>query len=778
MARNRKSKSKQSKRRVARKPKARKNAPGGRQDASPGTAAGSQAGSTPNVKPDPTQTKIFPRNLTARAEFRVTGNPIVTRPEDAVANCFPGLELDVRNLDRRFFPGLVFNFVELGSNNKLVQCGAKLAYVDDAEDPDLEFNLKETQNRLYGVMNIPPKVAKALSGRFTDTLKASLRSGDWFLDWIEQDKKRLSMKGLSGLEVWRLVRGLEPGLVSIGLRRRKGGSKTITLHGWRRLYTDPTTGVISGAYQPGELMQGLCSPWQHDFRDCYCHYWASNRPDLVFGDLYPGEPVLPDGEAEDPSLNRRLDWMRANRSRELAVGAFAIIEENRPYQFDHYQINKEWQNLNIVLNGREIDSVHLTQPEDTANPYGSPEELGEQLRGFLAPLEASFMLSYLYARFSLRDPDDRAVRKNDLRDALTLAREYLLLTAINEMQHLRWVNEILWELSKAGTIHGYKYEPVIRLAGRMPQGIGGPFQGKKPQKKADIPAYVEAVKAYAKSKHTIQPYPADETAIAKAIVEFGSAVLEFEQAVDEFERNYPVPNRARIEFNKAVDEFAQSPPDEPPQKALDDFERALDKFEHRVRAPRQALDKFNQACGKLTKAFDKFKKEHPTVDPNEWRKNGPYPLTVEMQQTFINVERPYAVIDTTYARVAATLDQPGKYPPQLVGLARRILQDGVQHEARFIAIQAALKPFEEDEYLQGIKLGDPTEPKIKTVLHLRDKIIVALREAYGLAARDEIGSSNKEIAAARTAMQDLLKQSEDLAKAKIGVPFFADWPAR
>ena len=179
----------------------------------------------------------------------------------------------------------------------------------------------------------------------------------------------------------------------------------MALHGWRRLYTDPTTGVISGAYQPGELMQGLCSPWQHDFRDCYCHYWASNRPDLVFGDVYPGEPLLPDGEAEDPSLNIRLDWMRADRSRALAVKAFGIIEENRPYQFDHYQINHEWQKLNIVLGGREIDSVRLSEPLDAANPFENPGELAEWLRTCLAPLELTFMFEYLYARFSLRDPE-------------------------------------------------------------------------------------------------------------------------------------------------------------------------------------------------------------------------------------------------------------------------------------------------------------------------------------------------------------------------------------
>jgi hypothetical protein len=316
----------------------------------------------------------------------------------------------------------------------------------------------------------------------------------------------------------------------------------------------------------------------------------------------------------------------------------------------------------------------------------------------------------------------------------------------------------------------------------MPQGIGGPFQGsfqgKKPQKKADIPTYVADVKTYAKNKRTIQPYLADETAIAKAIIEFESAVLEFEQVVDEFERDYPVPKKARSEFNGAVDKFTQSHPDEPPQKALDDFKQALDKFKraHLVQPPRHALDKFNAAIDKLKEAFDKFRKEHPDVDPNEWRKQGPYPLTANMQQTFINVERPNAVVDSTYARVAATLDQPGKYPPHLVGLARRILQDGVQHESRFNAIQGALKPFKEELYLRDMKRGSATASKVRAVLDLRDKIIVALREAYSLAARDDIGKSNEGIAAARTTMQELLDKGEQLADAEIGIPFFEDWP--
>src|SRR5713101_4246864 len=54
--------------------------------------------------------KIFPLNLTSRAATMVTGNPVTTRLEGGVGNCYPGLEFDHRNLDRRFFPGLVFEF--------------------------------------------------------------------------------------------------------------------------------------------------------------------------------------------------------------------------------------------------------------------------------------------------------------------------------------------------------------------------------------------------------------------------------------------------------------------------------------------------------------------------------------------------------------------------------------------------------------------------------------------------------------------------------------------
>ena len=168
MARKRRLKSKRSKRRVARKPAAEN-------QSSPDAGADLQSALAPSETSDPTQTKIFPRNLTARANFHVVGNPIVTRAEDAVANCYPGLELDIRNMDRRFFPGLVFNFVEQGPNNELVQCGAKLAYVDEAEDPDLrarprgdsESPLRCHENPTEGMPRLSPRSSRTRSRRLS-----------------------------------------------------------------------------------------------------------------------------------------------------------------------------------------------------------------------------------------------------------------------------------------------------------------------------------------------------------------------------------------------------------------------------------------------------------------------------------------------------------------------------------------------------------------------------------------------------------------------------------
>jgi hypothetical protein len=386
--------------------------------------------------------KIFARNLTARAAYRVPGNPVVTRPEDAVANCFPGLEIDVRNLDRRFFPGLVFEFITEG---------ARLAYVDLYEDPDLKLDTE---------------AATELKGRLTEE-EETLAEGTWFLDTIEQKGKKISVRRLGDTEVWRIVRSLERAPVTISLRQRRTNA-TLGFAGWRRQFTDETTGVINAAYKPGELMQGLCSPWQHDFRDCACFYWASNHPDIVLGERYPGESVTPD-EPYDPTVP--LDWLRSDRAPARATEALGTIDKNRPHQIDHFQVNSVWQDLSIVVEGREISGLYIPQTIKTANPLRSPGELASELVDTLGPLEIALTFEYLYAWSSLLSEDE--VQDEALRGALAFAREQLLLVAVSEMQHLRWVNQLLWRLYHAKLIPDEdfskpQFEPVLVRARKIP----------------------------------------------------------------------------------------------------------------------------------------------------------------------------------------------------------------------------------------------------------------------------------------------------------------------
>ncbi|MFO1060514.1 MAG: ferritin-like domain-containing protein [Dongiaceae bacterium] len=406
--------------------------------------------------------KIIPRNLTARAAYQVPGNPTTSRPEDAVANCFPGLEIDVRNLDRRFFPGLVFDFVYGDSSEN----GARLSYLDPLLDPDLQ--------REAGW-------ARTLFQQLTDTYKAPLEADTWYLQWIELQGHRIGLvrpdgTPLHGLLVWRIVRSLDPGdtPLRIGLRRRGGEAGEIELEGRRRQYSDPRSGTISRAFEPGELTQSLCSPWQHDFQECLCHYWASNHPDIVYGEVPIGEATLPGGLPRDPErANTRIDWLRASRSPGMAAAALATTPANRPYRMDHHEINRAWQTLNVVLEGREIADRYVPPTFERAEPFERPEQLVERIVQVLAPLEMALTVEYLYARFSLLSPDQAASRGGPaLAEDVTFVRQELMLIAVSEMQHLHWANQLLWQIEESGIIPGFKYRPVLDQAKDVPKGDG------------------------------------------------------------------------------------------------------------------------------------------------------------------------------------------------------------------------------------------------------------------------------------------------------------------
>ncbi|MGH4024117.1 MAG: ferritin-like domain-containing protein [Pseudonocardiaceae bacterium] len=422
--------------------------------------------------------RIFPRNLTAEAAYNVPGNPPSTRPESGVANCFPGLEYDQRTLDRRFLPGLLVTYVSQAdaSAASLARQGARVVEVD------LSDNALVRPDPGYA------QLAGELRAQLNDLAGRLSPDQPWFVSAVEQAGTHLDFVddqgvNLDGLVAWRLIRSLRPGLVTVTVTQRPAPEQSteqppsLQLTGWRRVYTDPRTGVIDTTYQPGELTQSLCSPWTHDFRDCSCTYWASNHPDIVFPSLAPGQATQPGGLPTDPADENHINWQRDPSFADLHAQPLPSQGANRPFDISYYQINKQWQDLSVVLEGRETDGLYIPRSaaRDQAVPFATDEELWERIEE-LAGLEHLVALLYLYALFSVLDPAQARQRQQDgrwptLADDVAFTRSVLLEIATGEMQHLRWVNHLLWGLAEATN---RPYEPAIVPPARvLPAARGG-----------------------------------------------------------------------------------------------------------------------------------------------------------------------------------------------------------------------------------------------------------------------------------------------------------------
>lgn len=410
----------------------------------------------------------------------VLGNPASSLLESGVGNCYPGLEFDLRQLDMRFFPGLVFEFR-----------GIEPSGPDGTQGACLVYSEVETDNAFLQDLPWLHALKTALNG----PQGAALGGGTWWLHWVEQYGRRIELYDADvfqnavwltpyeGETVWWVVRGIEADPddsvadLTIALSQRDGNGQPtgqpVILHGKRRRYLD-ADGVIPDVYRPGELTASMCSPWTHDFRDCACQYWAANHPDVVLGPVH-GE-AEPDGTSVKDARQAVtfLDWMRRRGPRD-DISAAPTIEAARPDQYDPLEFNMKWEELDFVLQGIETKGTRPKGDPDTpADPYVGPADIIHDITTELAPLEFTLALAYLYAHFSLRAPDEVTPQQRavwpDLADDLTAARQLILSVALSEMTHLRWDNQILWMLHRAGLSGRKAYEPVIRPVATTKRG--------------------------------------------------------------------------------------------------------------------------------------------------------------------------------------------------------------------------------------------------------------------------------------------------------------------
>jgi hypothetical protein len=396
--------------------------------------------------------KLIPRNVAALrrvgtpapAPRVVTGNPVSTRLESGVGNCFPGLECDLRNLERRFFP---FLEVDIDDNRISVasvdRAGTRAAsQVGNLSAADLALYTRLAQDIGAGRAW---RVAR-LTGLFGPL-------GQLALD-IATLQPPSSGQDRSPPDAWTAIRMLREGSLVV-LNLRGPGNASIQLQGNRNRYLDDN-GALAGIFVPGELTQSLCSPWTHDFRDCGCFYWASNHPDIA-------QPPLPTPAPTETRWNLAVPWERQDRS--IGADPPDPASERDPGQIElrHLEINAAWQALNFVVGRREMVGPFSLRPVSD-DPLASGAELERFLR-YAAGVELTVAQEYLTAAYSLRLPTGLPQL---FADDIRVAHAELMRIAIGEMRHLRAVNDVLRTLLPPGTAFTPALRPASRLPGKQP----------------------------------------------------------------------------------------------------------------------------------------------------------------------------------------------------------------------------------------------------------------------------------------------------------------------
>ncbi|MFO0613385.1 MAG: hypothetical protein U0414_12390 [Polyangiaceae bacterium] len=235
------------------------------------------------IEADRDPVRLVPRNASAKSparraadlHFVARGNPVSSRPVTSIGNCTPGLEVDFRFVWRRMFEG-----IELREYDNLVMSEApehaalhfhRLLRVEwDAADGVRGFDTMTTQ--------IGPNPYNTATESVVLSYEAN-PNGVAPLEWSNLLARMIHERTGKGVRCFFTKERAE-------LDNPKWDEKLRAEYIAKELRVRPffegDTAVISPALaQPGELTQGLCSPWQNDYRECSCYYWAAARPDFV-----------------------------------------------------------------------------------------------------------------------------------------------------------------------------------------------------------------------------------------------------------------------------------------------------------------------------------------------------------------------------------------------------------------------------------------------------------------------------------------------------------------
>jgi hypothetical protein len=264
--------------------------------------------------------KIDPRNRMAQLLHRATGNPSNTLPSSAISNCFPGLEFDFKAFWRRAFVGIVLQEWD--------------NYVVDIED-DVYQDLKHHRLLKVDGRNILTQVTgPQMPGGGSVVLTQNNPNGTISMEWSNALTYVMRQQGHTvkchftpqATDVMPAIPDQTTEMLEIDLRIR-------------RMFDGDSVAPAEGVLQAGELTQGLCSPWQHDYRECACYYWPASRPDYV-----NVEPT-PEG------LSRGDTWMSKART-----GDYVLDDRKDSRLVSYDDLFQDWEKwLRFEIEGRDAE---------------------------------------------------------------------------------------------------------------------------------------------------------------------------------------------------------------------------------------------------------------------------------------------------------------------------------------------------------------------------------------------------------------------------------------
>jgi hypothetical protein len=276
---------------------------------------------------------IHPANITAQLQYRAAGNPPSTQPDSAISNCFPGLEFDFRNIWRRLFVG-----IELHEADNYVLRG--------------EGELEHLEKHRLLLVEDCPTVVPVLGPQRPGADPVSLTSagnpdGVWTMEWSN------SMASILQTHMGQPVKCYftrHESLLPAGIPHDADGNVDHAQLLEVTLVVRPLFGT-SAEQRPlavidedrvlaGELSQSLCSPWQNDYRECACYYWAATRPDYV------------NVEVDEDGTSVGNMWLAKDRN----PRSYVLDDRSDSRLWSYEDLFRDWQGrLRFIVGGQDHD---------------------------------------------------------------------------------------------------------------------------------------------------------------------------------------------------------------------------------------------------------------------------------------------------------------------------------------------------------------------------------------------------------------------------------------